>query len=362
MRKTMLAAALLTLVGAAAGAEPAPTEKAVASAREAFRRAADAAETAYRETAIGSLRVFTSRLADAERARVRAGRIDEANAVRAVSDRFGALADELGERFYLRGVLPRLEAPREPFGIGDAVEDCRTELAAAAKAYREALEAAAAAAEESMAPALALAIRCADLDAANAIEAVEDEMAAEIRVRTRPLEWRVYRFRSMEPVKRDFTVEEPSCWRTVDGELVGSASKAARLLAAEGYRSLSSVAIRGRILPPPATNFRLGIGPLSAIFNWELAPQSHFRWYAHRTISSFRLTPGKEQEITIRQLTRASVELGVDGKRVYLTHGDLAGTVCLFPSCESTIGVREIRILGVPDGKGRRTEPSHRLW
>ena len=354
MKRTIRALVVLALAGAAAGADPERLAPAEPAARGAYDAAADTAEAAYLETAVGSLRVFLARIGDAERAIVREGEafLTAANRIRKIADRFGPIADEAAKHINLGGVLPMPPEPEEELGIEDAIGECREEMSAAKKAYREALEAAAAAATAAMAPALDRAIRSGDLDAANRVKEPGAAIAKDVR------------FRSVDTLENRFLVEGLEHWRVVDGELIGTARKDEKLevTAAPAVRSISAVTIRARIVPPSTTNLRLTVGPVNAIFNWERAPEAHFRYQEDRTIVRGNLlTPGTEHEITVRQLTRRSIEVLVDGRRVWITHGTLEGTVTVYPS-ESTIGIRQIRILGVASDDGWPDYPSHRRW
>jgi len=362
MRKWIVGAVLAALAGAATAGDPVETVPDVKGALGAFEKEAAGAESAYRTAAREALAVFTSRLVDGERSALRARRLDDANRIRELADRFDALAAETGKRFRLGGLLPRPEEPTEGLGIGDAVAACREELGAAEAAYRERLEAAKAEARERTASALSLAFRTADLDAANRAKDVEAAVESDVEERLRRLSWLVYRFPSMEEVEERFVVEAPHGWRVVDGELLGSAVGGAMSTAKPAFDAVSSVTIRGRIVTPARTNFRVALGPLHAILNWELAAQCHFRWYTHRTVvGGHLLRPGREHDIGLRQLTKHSAEFLIDGKRVWLTHGRLRGALSFHPALESTIGVREIRTLGIP-GEESPEGPSHRTW
>jgi hypothetical protein len=361
MRTWTVVIVVLLLSGVASGQDPVRIEPPEEVSAAAFDAAAKDAEAAYRETAVGVLRAFVSRLVDVERATVRDGRIEAANHVRRVADRHTALADEVSKHIWLGGLVPAPRKPDESLGIGGAIAECQGELVAAKQAFQEALTKAKGEAGMALRPALALAIRCADLDAANRVKAVEKEIDRDIRDRTRPLSLREYRFETREDLERRFLVTSPSDWRVVDGELIGSAMSGGHITAAPGFRFISSVTLRARIVPPSRRNLRLSVGPMTAIFNWELATQSHFRWYTDlKVVARHVLVPGREQEIVVRQLTKKSFEIRVDGERVWIRHGRLLGTMSLYPALDSTIGVREIRILGIPEDRARPDGPSHR--
>jgi hypothetical protein len=361
MRAFVLVFAVLVHPGVAAGEDPVRIESPGEMASAAFDAAAGDAEAAYRETVVGVLRVFVGHLVDVERALVRAGRIETANRVRRIADRNTALADEVSKHIWLGGLVPAPRKPESELGIGDAVAACREELAAAEKDYREDLAKARAEVGRRLEAPLALAIRCADLDGANRVKAVEEAVARDVRDRLRPLSYLEYQFENMESLEGRFLVDSPSDWRIVDGELIGSAMSGANITAAPGFRFISAVTLRARIVPPSRQNLRLAVGPMSAIFNWERAAQSHFRWYTDLTVVPRHvLVPGREQDLVVRQLTKKSFEIRVDGQRVWIHHGRLLGTVSLYPALKSTIGVREIRILGVPEDRPRPDGPYHR--
>ena len=130
------------------------------------------------------------------------------------------------------------------------------------------------------------------------------------------------------------------------------------------FERISAVTVRGRIRPNSKHNFRMSVGPVNLIFNWEMAQQCHFRYDDDVTVIRRNLLePGREHEITVRQLTAKSIEVLVDGRRVWITLGRLWGTVTIYPY-QSSIGIRGVRVLGKSTGRLDRTtdRPSHRRW
>jgi len=139
-------------------------------------------------------------------------------------------------------------------------------------------------------------------------------------------------------------------WRVAKGELVSTCpGDTAWATYRTSYKRLSSVLIRGRIVPPSQHNLRVWVGPVHLIFNWELADENHFRTHGRLTRSRpHALTPGKVHEIELKQVDD-KVVVTVDGKTVYETQAALRGTISLQAALKATIAVREIRVVGEPD-------------
>ena len=105
----------------------------------------------------------------------------------------------------------------------------------------------------------------------------------------------------------------------------------------------------GRWFAKPPTNFRVGVGRINLIFNWELRDENHYRNGEVCTVQKgHALIPGKEHTITIEQ-AGPNVIVSVDNKRLYTTEATLDGTVTVYPAHGSTISVSDITIQGTPD-------------
>jgi hypothetical protein len=128
------------------------------------------------------------------------------------------------------------------------------------------------------------------------------------------------------------------------------------------FRSISSVTIVGGVVLPDRHNFRIAVGPVNAILNWEGADQNHFRYGegVPRPMTSHpsALIPGKVHSIEIRQ-DGDNVTVSVDGKPHFTTSGVLEGTVTLY-SASSEIMIRELTVVGEPDLLKNVTGPSHK--
>ncbi len=366
MRTAVCVFFMLVLVGAPVSAEEQRLPPAEDRALARFAPAAIAAEAKYLETALGLLKVLAVHLADGERSAVRSGEIQEANRIRVYRDRIARLGTEVSRHDFLGGTLPAIDQHFVPPSAVQRVGECARKLTEADRAYRAALGSIKTEVMELIASARRLAIESADLDAANRVQKVEDAINKEIAIRLEVLGYTEYYCRSSDRVRNDFILAQPEAWRVVDEELIGTERHDEALEATLAWKldRISAVTVRGRIRANSKHNFRLSVGPVNLIFNWELARQCHFRYDDDLTvIRGDLLKPGREHEITVRQLTAKSIEVTVDGKRVWITHGRLWGTVTIYPY-QSSIGIREVRVLGKSAGPLDRTtgRPSHRRW
>jgi hypothetical protein len=139
-------------------------------------------------------------------------------------------------------------------------------------------------------------------------------------------------------------------WSVEDGELRGSSPGGTEWATlATTYRAIESVTIRGLIVPPATTNFRIWVGPLHLIFNWEMADENHFRNLGDCTvIRTHALVPGKEHEIVLRQAGK-KVLVSVDGRTLWQTQAELTGTVSFQAALGSMLAIRLLRVEGTPD-------------
>ena len=115
------------------------------------------------------------------------------------------------------------------------------------------------------------------------------------------------------------------------------------------YGAVSSVVVRGSIVSPANENFRVAIGHVSAIFNWELddADRYHDGWGVGQSATPRSLAAGSDHEIKFVQ-DGDVIRVLVDGRETWQTKGRMAGTVTVYPAVGSTIRVREVEIRGVP--------------
>ncbi len=342
---------------------PPPEVRAVAE----FEQAAKDAEAAYQEDLLGSFKVLDGGLLAEERAAVKRREFEEANRIRLVRDRSSRLATEISRHDYLGGKIGAEKVTLAADSANQVLTGHAKELAVAAKSYAVALGEAQEAAQPLLMVARDIAVRSGDLDAANRVQAAEDRIGHEIRERSRSLIYREFRFTDLSALEDKFLIDlttHPVAWRVTDGELVGMEGGGEKIEATLGidFESISAVTVTGRIIAPFRHNLRLTVGPVNAIFNWERGVECHFRYFEQLTVHRVNLlVPGREHEIAVRQLTRKSIELTVDGKRAWITQGTLDGTITAYPS-QSAIGLREIRVLGVPTKHVWPDHPTHRRW
>jgi hypothetical protein len=155
-------------------------------------------------------------------------------------------------------------------------------------------------------------------------------------------------FHSPETLSRFVT--SGGTWTVEDGELRGSSPGGTEWATlATTYKAIECVTLRGLIVPPATTNFRIWVGPLHLIFNWEGADENHFRNLGDRTVTpTHALAPGKEHEIVLKQSGK-KVLVSVDGRTVWQPQAELAGTVSVQAALGSTIAIRLLRVDGTPD-------------
>lgn len=115
------------------------------------------------------------------------------------------------------------------------------------------------------------------------------------------------------------------------------------------YGTISSVSIRGRIASRDNRNFRIQVGHIAAILNWECDDVDRFHdgWGDGRSVRGRALQGKGEHEILFVQ-DGDLVRILVDDRERWETRGRLRGTVTLHPAMGSTIQVREVVIRGRP--------------
>ncbi len=165
----------------------------------------------------------------------------------------------------------------------------------------------------------------------------------------------------------DFVCARPqdAKWSVERGQmLIHSKGDTAYVTYRQYFSSISSVTIRGGIVPPSKRCFRACIGPIWMILNWEARDENHFRDAGigvgtSRTVTRpGALVPGKIHEIRVSQ-EGEEVVVTIDGQQHYKTRATLEGTVTVYPALGSTIAVEEIVIEGRPASNIPVTGPAH---
>lgn len=139
-------------------------------------------------------------------------------------------------------------------------------------------------------------------------------------------------------------------WKIENNELLGTCGgDQSWATVRTSFKRISSVLIRGQIVPPSTQNFRVWVGPVHLIFNWEMADQNHYRTNQDLTVTQpHALTAGQWHDIEFKQKD-SEVVVTVDGKTVYQTTAELTGTISVQAAWNSTIAVQQMRIVGEPD-------------
>ncbi len=165
---------------------------------------------------------------------------------------------------------------------------------------------------------------------------------------------------------RQFVLSKPEnvAWNAKEKAMVIGSDKRGMAMVTYGehFRSISSVTVRGKIVPPSQHCLRIGVGPLSLLFNWSGGNQNRFHvWQGVTATQPHALTPGTMHEIQIAQQDELVV-ITLDGNQHHTTAVRLDGTVSVYTGYGNTIAVSEIVIEGVPQPGVRVTGPSHRLY
>jgi hypothetical protein len=101
---------------------------------------------------------------------------------------------------------------------------------------------------------------------------------------------------------------------------------------------------------------------VNLILNWEMSQASWFRYLEDKAmVPGHPLVPGRFAEIAVRQTAPDRVAVSVDERTLWSSPGRLFGTVTIYPM-SSSIGVTDVRVLGIPDPDRKVTAPSHRRW
>ena len=146
-----------------------------------------------------------------------------------------------------------------------------------------------------------------------------------------------------------FQTKHGDAWTVEEGELVGTSGRGNDkpfLTYKTTFESLDRVVVRGRIIPPSTRNFRLSVGAVNLIFNWEVREENHYRNGSDITVQAGpALEPGVVHTIEVRQDGEEAV-VRVDEREVYRTETRLKGTVTVYPAHGSRIGISEMLIEG----------------
>jgi hypothetical protein len=114
------------------------------------------------------------------------------------------------------------------------------------------------------------------------------------------------------------------------------------------FGSISSVTIRGGVADDANRNFRVAVGHVSAILNWEVRDADVFSdGHSRSETSPGSLAPGDDHEIRFVQDDEV-IRILVDGIQRWETRGRLRGTVTIYPAVGSVIRIRSVEIRGVP--------------
>jgi hypothetical protein len=161
-----------------------------------------------------------------------------------------------------------------------------------------------------------------------------------------------------ETVRLTFASDDDlKAWRITGGEWVVKKGAAygrqvddayARLTYPVFFGSVSSVTVHGRIVSSDNLNFRVAVGHVSAILNWELDDGDiyHDGPGDGVLVRPRSLSPG-EHEIRFVQDGEIARVL-VDGRETFESHTCLGGTVTIYPALGSEIAIRDVEIRGVP--------------
>jgi hypothetical protein len=109
------------------------------------------------------------------------------------------------------------------------------------------------------------------------------------------------------------------------------------------------VTVRGRVASAKNLNFRVAVGHVAALLNWEGRAVNVFHdgWNVRREVGPRALSAGGDHEIRFEQVD-GRIVVRVDGRALWETRGHLRGTVSVYPAVGSTIAVREVEIRGTP--------------
>ena len=141
-------------------------------------------------------------------------------------------------------------------------------------------------------------------------------------------------------------------WSVADGRLVGRSLDPSGSVTNEHatygtwFGDIERVIVRGGLAEGSPDNFRLAVGAVMQIFNWEVRDGC---WFNYGRLESFVprdvIWPGYEHEIIVESVD-GRVRVVVDNRILWERDGVLRGAVTLHPCFGSTLWVREIVIRG----------------
>lgn len=168
---------------------------------------------------------------------------------------------------------------------------------------------------------------------------------------------------AVEPVLGELRFTEPQHlaqmlitggeWAIAENELRGKSlgpDVATRATTRFAWRKIDAVTIRGGIRSGDGLNFRLAVGPVNVLLNWEGADQdlAYFGDVQLPPHVPRALVQGREHTIVVRQCGRDAV-VAVDGRELFSAPAQLSGTITVYPAIGSEIFVKSIDVVGDPD-------------
>ena len=138
----------------------------------------------------------------------------------------------------------------------------------------------------------------------------------------------------------------------VGRSLVPESDRYSWLTCRTSYADIERVVVHGGLDARSRFNFRLGVGAVTVILNWECddANLVHYIGSDGHGAGRRALVPGREAEIVVETTGTGMdrhVRLVVDDRVLWEGIGPpLAGTVTVYPALGSTIRVRDVTITG----------------
>jgi hypothetical protein len=156
----------------------------------------------------------------------------------------------------------------------------------------------------------------------------------------------ITRLRFRTEADRQQVVTAGDHWRIEDGLLVGTATETANATHRYAFENVRSVVIAGGIRSAAGLNFRIAVGNVNLLCNWEGAPENHAYFGSVRqTLRPPALTAGKLHTIALHR-TDTGIVVCIDDRPWCTGIGTLDGTVSVYPALGSEIFVREILVDG----------------
>lgn len=114
------------------------------------------------------------------------------------------------------------------------------------------------------------------------------------------------------------------------------------------YGAIASVTVRGGMVGPRGKEFRVAVGHVSAIFNWDMGNVNVMRnGCLGENVTPAALTADREHVIRFVQ-DGPLVRVTVDDNEIWQARTQMHGTVTIYPAVGSTIRIRSVEIRGVP--------------